>query len=404
MNKTSRKELIDRAEQYIFPTYTRSPVVLTKGKGMKVWDSEGKEYLDFASGIAVLNIGHLHPRVVEAIHKQSKTLMHVSNLYYSEPQIKLAELLVKHSFADKVFFCNSGAEANEAAIKLARKVKKDKGESNRYEIITMENSFHGRTMATLSATGQKKFHHGFEPLLDGFTYVPFNNSKAVEDAITDTTCAVMVEPIQGEGGVNCPSPDYLKNLRDICDQIGLLLMFDEVQVGMGRTGKLFAYQHYGVEPDIMTLAKAMAGGMPVGAMLAKEEIASSFSRGTHASTFGGNPLSSAAGIATMEALIQDKILENCQEMGEYFYSKLLSLKEKHSFIKKVKGKGLILGIDLSFECAEIAMDCLKRGLLIICTMGNILRFLPPLIITEKEIDILIKTLDELFEQTSIPTL
>ncbi|MCK5254513.1 MAG: aspartate aminotransferase family protein [Deltaproteobacteria bacterium] len=398
------KALIDKAEQYIFPTYTRSPVVLTKGKGMKVWDSEGKEYLDFASGIAVLNVGHLHPRVVEAIHKQSKTLMHVSNLYYSEPQIKLAELLVKHSFADKVFFCNSGAEANEAAIKLARKVKKDKGESNRYEIITMENSFHGRTMATLSATGQKKFHHGFEPLLDGFTYVPFNNSKAVEDAITDTTCAVMVEPIQGEGGVNCPSPDYLKNLRDICDRHGLLLIFDEVQVGMGRTGKLFAYQHYGVEPDIMTLAKAMAGGMPAGAMLAKEEIASSFSRGTHASTFGGNPLSSAAGIATMEALIQDKILENCQEMGEYFYSKLLSLKEKHSFIKKVKGKGLILGIELSFECAEIAMECLKRGLLIICTMGNILRFLPPLIITEKEIDILIKTLDELFEQTSIPTL
>ena len=402
MNKTSMKALIDKAEQYLFPTYTRSPVVLTKGKGMKVWDSEGKEYLDFASGIAVLNVGHLHPRVVEAIHKQSKTLMHVSNLYYSEPQIKLAELLVKHSFADKVFFCNSGAEANEAAIKLARKVKKDKGESNRYEIITMENSFHGRTMATLSATGQKKFHHGFEPLLDGFTYVPFNNSKAVEDAITDTTCAVMVEPIQGEGGVNCPSPDYLKNLRDICDQHGQLLIFDEVQVGMGRTGKLFAYQHYGVEPDIMTLAKAMAGGMPVGAMLAKEEIASSFSRGTHASTFGGNPLSSAAGIATMEALIQDKILENCQEMGEYFYSKLLFLKEKHSFIKKVKGKGLILGIELSFECAEIAMECLKRGLLIICTMGNILRFLPPLIITEKEIDILIKTLDELFEQTSIP--
>jgi len=398
------KALIDKAEQYIFPTYTRSPVVLTKGEGMRVWDSEGKEYLDFASGIAVLNVGHLHPRVVEAIHKQSKTLMHVSNLYYSEPQIKLAELLVKHSFADKVFFCNSGAEANEAAIKLARKVKKDKGESTRYEIITMENSFHGRTMATLSATGQKKFHHGFEPLLDGFTYVPFNNSKAVFDAITDTTCAVMVEPIQGEGGVNCPSPDYLKNLRDICDQHGLLLIFDEVQVGMGRTGKLFAYQHYGVEPDIMTLAKAMAGGMPVGAMLAKEEIASSFSRGTHASTFGGNPLSSAAGIATMEALIQDKILENCQEMGEYFYSKLLSLKEKHSFIKKVKGKGLILGIELSFECAEIAMECLKRGLLIICTMGNILRFLPPLIITEKEIDILIKTLDELFEQTSIPTL
>lgn len=403
MSRLSMKDLISKTDQYIFHTYTRSPIVLTRGEGMKVWDSEGKEYLDFVSGLAVLNVGHLHPRVIEAIHQQSKKLMHVSNLYYTEPQIKLAELLATHSFADKVFFCNSGAEANEAAIKLTRKVFKDKGETNRYEIITMKNGFHGRSIATLSATGQEKFHHGFEPLVKGFTYVPFNNAHAVEKAITDATCAVMVEPIQGEGGVNCPSPDYLKGLRNICDAHRLLLIFDEVQVGMGRTGKLFAYQHYGVEPDIMTLAKALAGGMPIGAMLASNECASSFSPGTHASTFGGNPLSSAAGVATIETLIQDNILDNCQKMGEYFYSKLLSLKEKHPSIKQVKGRGLILGIEIAFEGAEIVKECMKKGILINCTMGNILRFLPPLIITEKEVDILIQTLDELFEQASIST-
>ena len=403
MSRLSMKDLISKTDQYIFHTYTRSPIVLTRGEGMKVWDIEGKEYLDFVSGLAVLNVGHLHPRVIEAIHQQSKKLMHVSNLYYTEPQIKLAELLATHSFADKVFFCNSGAEANEAAIKLTRKVFKDKGETNRYEIITMENGFHGRSIATLSATGQEKFHHGFEPLVNGFTYVPFNNAHAVEKAITDATCAVMVEPIQGEGGVNCPSPDYLKGLRNICDAHRLLLIFDEVQVGMGRTGKLFAYQHYGVEPDIMTLAKALAGGMPIGAMLASNECASSFSPGTHASTFGGNPLSSAAGVATIETLIQDNILDNCQKMGEYFYSKLVSLKEKHPSIKQVKGKGLILGIEIAFEGAEIVKECMKKGILINCAMGNILRFLPPLIITEKEVDILIQTLDELFEQASIST-
>jgi acetylornithine aminotransferase/acetylornithine/N-succinyldiaminopimelate aminotransferase len=401
MSRLPIKELIDKAEQYIFHTYTRLPIVLTRGEGVKVWDSEGKEYLDFVSGIAVLNVGHLHPRIIEAIHQQSKKLMHVSNLYYTEPQVKLSELLITHSFADKVFFCNSGAEANEAAIKLARKAFKDKGAPNRYEIITMENSFHGRTMATLSATGQKKFHHGFEPLVRGFSYVPFNSAQAVEEAVTDATCAIMVEPIQGEGGVNCPSPDYLKSLRTICDKHGLLLIFDEVQVGMGRTGKLFAHQHYGVEPDIMTLAKALAGGMPMGAMLSREECASGFSPSTHASTFGGNPLSSAAGVATIETLLQENILDNCQKIGEYFYSKLLSLKYKHPTIKKVKGKGLILGIEIAFEGAEIVKECLKKGILINCTMGNILRFLPPLIITEKEVDILIQTLDEFFEQTLV---
>lgn len=401
MRRLPMKELIDKAEQYIFPTYTRSPIVLTRGEGMKVWDSEGKEYLDFVSGIAVLNLGHLHPRIMEAIYQQSRMLMHVSNLYYTEPQVKLAELLVTHSFADKVFFCNSGAEANEAAIKLARKVFKDKGEPHRYEIITMENSFHGRSMATLSATGQEKFHHGFEPLLIGFSYVPFNSTQAVKEALTDATCAVMVEPIQGEGGVNCPSPDYLKGLRTICDEHGLLLIFDEIQVGMGRTGKLFAYQDYNVEPDIMTLAKALAGGMPIGAMLARKECAVSFSPGTHASTFGGNPLSSAAGVATIKTLLHDNILDNCQKIGEYFYSKLLSLKDKHPSIKKVKGKGLILGIEIDFEGAAIVKECMERGILINCAMGNILRFLPPLIITEKEVDTLVQTLDELFEQTPL---
>lgn len=398
MSTPAMRAFIDKAEQYIFPTYLRSPIVLTRGEGMRVWDSEGKEYLDFVSGIAVLNIGHRHPKVIEAIQKQSAMLMHVSNLYYSEPQIRLAELLVTHSFADKVFFCNSGAEANEAAIKLARKFFKDKGEPHRYEIITMENSFHGRTLATLSATGQRKFHHGFEPLVDGFRYAPFDNARALEEAITEATCAVMVEPIQGEGGVNCPSPEYLKALRTICDAHGLLLIFDEVQVGLGRTGTLFAYQHYGVEPDIMTLAKALAGGMPIGAMLAKKECASSFSQGTHASTFGGNPLSAAAAVATLEVLLKDNILENCQKMGEYFLAQLCSLKERYPAITKVKGKGLIVGIELAFPGADIATECVKRGILINCTMGNILRFIPPLIITRKEIDTLIHTLDELLNR------
>jgi predicted acetylornithine/succinylornithine family transaminase len=395
MNPVSMKALIEKTDRYIFGTYTRSPIVLVKGQGMRVWDSDGKEYLDFVSGIAVLNVGHLHPHVIEAIHKQSKKLMHVSNLFYSEPQIRLAELLVTHSFADKVFFCNSGAEANEAAIKLARKVFNDRGEKDRYDIVTMEQSFHGRTMAALSATEQKKFHCGFEPLLTGFTYVPFNNPQAVEDALTDTTCAVMVEPIQGEGGVNCPAPDYLKQVREICDRHGVLLIFDEVQVGMGRTGKLFAYEHYGVEPDIMTLAKALAGGMPIGAMLAKEDSATSFSAGTHASTFGGNPLATAAGVATLEVLLEDSFLDNCRQRGEYFYARLAALKEKYPSIVQVKGKGLILGIELAVEGKVIAQECMERGVLINCTMGNILRFLPPLIITEKEIDTLIHLLDEL---------
>lgn len=394
----NQKRLIDKNNKYLFPTYSRSPVVLIRGSGCKVWDVKGKEYLDFVSGIAVNNLGHCHPKVVKAINNQLKKLLHCSNLYYSIPQIELAELLIKHSFASKVFFCNSGAEANEAAIKIVRKYAKDQGKPEKFEIITMLNSFHGRTLATISATGQERFQKGFEPLLPGFKYVPFNNLYAVERAITENTVAVMVEPIQGEGGVNCPSDTYLKGLRALCDQHDLFLIFDEVQVGIGRTGKLFAYENYQVEPDIMTLAKALGGGMPIGAMLANERLKDTFSQGSHASTFGGNPLSMAAGKAVIETLIHDGLLERCRKMGEYFKERLMTLQEKYSFINEVRGKGLILGMELSIEGADIVTECMKRGFLINCTMGKILRFIPPLIVKKKEIDSLITALDQIFSR------
>ena len=394
MCPASMQEVIDKTNRYIFNTYRRAPVVITRGKGSTVWDSSGKEYLDLVSGIAVLNVGHLNPGVIEAIRRQSETLMQVSNLFYSEPQAGLAELLVNNSFADKVFFCNSGAEANEAAIKLARKYSHDRGNAGRSEIITMEGSFHGRTIATLSATGQKRFHNGFEPMLPGFRYVPFNDAGALEKAVTGASCAVMLEPIQGEGGVNCPSPDYLKQVREICDRAGLLLIFDEVQVGMGRTGRLFAYEHYGIEPDIMTLAKGLGGGIPIGAMLGTDKIAPSFSPGTHASTFGGNPLSTAAGIATLRILLKDGFLETCEKRGRYFFDGLTALMKKHPVITDVRGKGLILAMELEREGADVVTRCMDQGVLLNCTMDRVLRFIPPLTITEQEIDIALKVLDQ----------
>jgi predicted acetylornithine/succinylornithine family transaminase len=370
---------------------------LVRGKGTRVWDLEGKEYLDFVSGLAVCNLGHCHPKVVKAIRDQAEKLIHVSNFYYIEPQIQLASLLCKHSFADKVFFCNSGAEANEGAIKLARKYAKEKTGENRYEIITMERSFHGRTLATLTATAQEKFHKGYEPLMPGFQYVPFDDVGALKNAIDPKTCAVMVEPIQGEGGVNCPSEGYLKALREICDEKGLLLIFDEVQVGMGRTGKLFAYEHDGVEPDMLTLAKSLAGGVPIGALLIKKRIADSFKPGDHASTFGGNPLATAAGIAALTTILEEGMLENCRKMGEYFLSYLERIREKFSFVKDVRGKGLILGMELKIEGSSIVKEMMQRGILINCTMGNVLRFLPPLIVTQEEVDQVMKTLEEVFQ-------
>ena len=386
------------SEKYVANTYARYPVLLIRGKGTRVWDLEGKEYLDFVSGLAVCNLGHCHPKVVKAIRDQAEKLIHVSNFYYIEPQIQLASLLCNHSFADKVFFCNSGAEANEGAIKLARKYAKEKTGENRYEIITMERSFHGRTLATLTATAQEKFHKGYEPLMPGFKYVRFDDVGALKNAIDSKTCAVMVEPIQGEGGVNCPTEGYLKALREICDEKGLLLIFDEVQVGMGRTGKLFAYEHEGVEPDMLTLAKSLAGGVPIGALLIKKGIADSFKPGDHASTFGGNPLATAAGIAALTTILEEGMLENCRKVGEYFLSHLEKIRENFSFVKDVRGKGLILGMELKIEGSSIVKEMMQRGILINCTMGNVLRFLPPLIVTKEEVDRVITALEEVFER------
>ena len=379
-------------------TYTRYPILLVRGEGMKVWDSNGREYLDFVGGIAVCNLGHCHPKVVQALEEQARRLIHCSNLYHIGPQVELARRLCEHSFGKKVFFCNSGAEANEAAIKVARKYAKERYGEQKYEIITMEGSFHGRTMGALSATGQQKFHKGFEPLLPGFKYVPFNDLGAVKDAISPNTCAVMVEPIQGEGGVNLPSPGYLKELRELCDQKGILLIYDEVQVGMGRTGKLFAYQHYEAPPHIMTLAKSLANGVPIGAMVTTEEVAQALSPGSHASTFGGNPMATRVGCVVIDTLLKDDILQNCQQMGDYFLTGLLELKERYDFIKEVRGKGLIIGAELEFEGKEIVERCLERGFLINCTMDRVLRFLPPLIITRKEIDLLFAALEEVFSE------
>lgn len=388
------KNVVRITNENIFQTYSRYPVTLVRGKGTKVWDERGKEYLDFLSGIAVCNLGHCHPAVVRAAQAQLKELIHVSNFFYTKPQADLARLLTTNSFADRVFFCNSGAEANESALKLARKFSLRKGNQERYEVITMHYSFHGRTFATLSATAQKKFHTGFEPLLPGFRYVPFNDISALKKAINKNTCAVLLEPIQGEGGVNCPDDDYLKKVRKVCDDNSLLLIFDEVQVGMGRTGKLFAHQHYGVEPDIMTLAKALAGGLPAGAMLAKKQVAESFSPGSHASTFGGNPVCMAAGVAAMEILLHGRVIENCRSMGAYFMQGLESLKQRHpSIIKAVRGKGLIIGMELNIEGKEIVSTCLKQGIILNCTLDKILRFLPPLIVKKQEIDRCIKILE-----------
>lgn len=393
-------DYIEQANRVIATTYGRFPIVLTRGEGCRLHDSEGRTYTDFVAGIAVCNLGHAHPAVSEAVADQARRLVHVSNLYYTKPQIALAERLVEHSFADRVFFCNSGAEANEAAIKLARKYFKDRGSPERFRIITMEGSFHGRTMATLSATGQAKIHKGFEPLVDGFDTVPFNDLEAVRNAITGETCAIMLEPIQGEGGVRCAAPGYLEGLRKLCDQEGLLLVFDEVQTGMGRTGKLFAYEHFAMTPDIMTLAKALANGLPMGAMLAKEGVAASFTPGSHASTFGGTPLVAAAAFRVVKILLEEGILRNCERVGEYFKARLLDLKSRYDFIKEVRGKGLLIGLDLACDGVSIVKTCMERGFLINCTQEHILRFIPPLIVQEGEIDALIGCLDSIFKEIS----
>jgi predicted acetylornithine/succinylornithine family transaminase len=391
------KEIMALADENIMNTYKRFPIVLVKGSGVKVWDVNGKEYLDFVAGIAVCNLGHSHPQVIAAVKEQLENLTHVSNLYYTEPQAQLARLLVENSFADKVFFCNSGAEANEAAIKLARKYAHENMGPDKFELITMKDSFHGRTMATITATGQEKFQFGFTPLLEGFTYVPFNDLQALEARISNKTCGIMVEPIQGEGGVNIPDTQYLARMREICDRHGILLIVDEVQTGMGRTGELFAYEHSGIKPDIMTLAKALGNGFPIGAMLATNKIAKAFIPGNHASTFGGSPLAMAAANATVKTMLQEGILEHCRKMGDYFLLQLKKLQQKHKIIKEVRGMGLMLAAQLNIESGDIVNECLQKGLLINSAGSKTLRFVPPLIITTQDVDQAIKVLDEVME-------
>lgn len=386
----------NKADTVIANTYARFDLTLSKGRGCTVWDSDGNAYTDFVAGIAVCNLGHAHEAVADAVAKQAGELIHVSNLYYTKPQADLADWLVKNSFADKVFFGNSGAEANEAAIKLARKYFAVKGDKNRKTIITMTMSFHGRTMATLTATGQDKIKEGFEPVLPGFDYVPFNDIEALTAKIDDTVCAVMLEPVQGEGGVCCPDPEYLKAVRALCDEKGILLIFDEIQTGMGRTGTLFAYEHYGVLPDIMTLAKALGNGLPIGAMLATDNIMAAFTAGSHASTFGGTPLITSGALAVAETFDNEGIVQKGKEAGEYLKARLEGLKDKFEIVEDVRGKGLLLGMKIKKEGASIVNKCLEKGYLINCIQGNILRFIPPLIISEDEIDGLIECLSDIF--------
>jgi predicted acetylornithine/succinylornithine family transaminase len=393
-----QQEWIDRGKKYLANTYNRFPIGIAKGEGCWLWDLNGRRYLDFLSGIAVCNLGHAPKAVADAVARQGRKLMHISNLFYTEPQVKAAELLVENCFADKVFFCNSGAEANEAAIKLARRYSWKHHGEGRSEIIAMENSFHGRTIATLSATGQAKFSVGFTPMVDGFAFVPFNDLAAVEKAITGKTCAIMLECIQSEGGVFVAEKEYLKRLREITREKDILLILDEVQTGIGRTGKLFCYEHYGIEPDVMSLAKALGSGFPVGAMVAKDNVMEALEPGTHASTFGGNPLASAAVSATLNTIIEEGIVAKCAATGKYLYQGLMALKKKYPFILDVRGMGLLLGVEFSMEVNPIVQDFLAEGVILYASKGNVIRMLPPLVVGKEEVDIFLEIASRIFER------
>lgn len=388
MDTESIKQLND---QHLLNTYGVRKLALVRGEGLRLWDAEGREYLDFFAGIAVCNLGHCHPKVTEAICRQAGTLVHVSNLYYIEPQVRLAALLSKHCFADKWFFCNGGAEANEAAIKLARRYWHIQGQ-DRPEVVSAEQSFHGRTLGSLSATGQAKYQQGFAPLLPGFRYVPYNDVAALAEAITPETGLVMLEPIQGEGGIRVPDAEYLQEVRDLCDERRVLLAFDEVQTGLGRTGKLFAYEHEGVEPDIITLAKGLGNGVPIGAMGCRDAMADGFAPGAHACTFGGNPLSCAAGLATFEALVEPGFIKHAASVGTYFLQELRSLAAAHDSLLEVRGRGLMVGVEFDRAVAPLVEAMLEHG--IICGSAGpcVLRFLPPLIAEEEHVDRVLEAL------------
>lgn len=387
------ESLASRGEKVIMQTYSRYPIAFDYGKGVYLWDTNGKKYLDFVAGIAVNSLGYANERLVKAISEQAGKLIHVSNLYYTKPQIELAEKLVKYSDFDKVFFCNSGAEANEAALKLCRKYAVMKNKPGR-EIITMEHSFHGRTYGAVTATGQDKYHKGLDPLLPDIKYAVYNDFESVENAVNDNTCAIMMEPVQGEGGVIPAKKEFLEKVRELCDEKDILLVFDEVQTGVGRSGCLFCYQKYGVVPDIATLAKGLAGGVPIGAMLTKDSVAEAFKPGDHASTFGGNPLATAAGNVVMDEIMEGGILENVNECGKYLTECLNALKAKHKNIIDVRGIGLIQGIELDVPVADVVKKSIDGGLLLVGAGANVIRFVPSLIIKKSEIDEAMSILDK----------
>jgi len=378
-------------DAHVINTYGERTVALSRGEGMLLWDAEGKEYLDFFAGIAVCNLGHCHPAVTQAICDQAKKLVHVSNLYYIEAQTLLAAALCKHSFAEKWFFCNGGAEANEAAIKLARRYWEKQG-TPKPGIVTAQQSFHGRTIATVTATGQPKYHDGFQPLVPGFSYVPYNDLAALEAAITPDVGAVLLEPIQGEGGVRVPDEAYWKQVRQLCDDKNVLLILDEVQTGLGRTGPLFAHQGYGITPDIMTLAKGLGNGVPIGAMGCTDGVATGFDVGSHACTFGGNPLSAAAAVATLSALTAPGFLEAAQERSTYLFAKLAEVAASCDAVVEVRGKGLMVGIEFDQPVAPLVTTLIDSGVICGPAGPNVLRFLPPLIVEESHIDRVISLL------------
>lgn len=390
----TNQEIFAKDKNDYLPVFARYNIVLDHGDGPYVYDTQGKKYIDFLAGIAVNVVGHNYKPLVEAISHQAAKMIHCSNLYYTEVQVEAAEKLKNLSGMDKVFFGNSGAEANEGAIKLARKYATNI-DPEKIQIISALHSFHGRTIATLTATGQDHYHHGFGPLPAGFDYVPYNDIQALEAKMSDKTCAVMLEAIQGEGGVHVPDPDYLPKVRALCDKYNAVLIFDEVQCGMGRTGTFFGCQQFGVKPDIVTLAKGLAGGVPIGAFMATDKVASAFHAGDHGSTFGGNPLACAAACVVLDALIDGNLMENAKEIGAYLQSKFEAYKAKYpNLIKKVRGRGLILGMELTRPGREIANECLDYGAIINCTAGNVLRFVPPLNITKAHVDELISVLDK----------
>jgi len=371
---------VERYRQYVMPTYAPK-ILFVRGRGARLWDADGREYLDFATGISVCNLGHCHPGVTAAVQKQAETLVHVSNLYMNEVMPRLAEKLIKNCFDGVVFFANSGAEANEGMFKFARKIGNKTG---RNEILSMEDSFHGRTLATLAATGRAKYRKGFEPDMPGFRQVPFNDIEALKSAISEKTCAVLLEPVQGEGGILPAGREYLKQVRALCDEKGILLLFDEVQCGMGRIGTRYAWQSFGVEPDAFSMAKALANGLPMGGFIVKRKYADTLMPGTHASTFGGTPLVSAAALAVQEAFDSEHVLENCKAQGAFLKEQLAALGKQYPFVKEVRGMGMMIGVVLDREAGTLAGLCLKRNLVVLTAGETVLRLLPPLNLTRAE--------------------